>query len=143
VAGCLVVHDNKVLLCKRAIEPASGLWTLPAGFMENGESTKQAALRETFEEACAQVQIEELYTLTSIIPINQIQMIYRAVMLNPDYAAGDETLEARLFAEEEIPWQNLAFQTVKNALQLYFEDRKSLNFPLRHFDLTAPVGSDN
>ena len=135
VAGCLVVQDEKVLLCKRGIEPRYGFWTLPAGFMENGESTREAAQRETLEEACAEVNIDGLYTLTSITPIDQIQMIYRATMAQSHYAPGDETLECGFFAEEEIPWDQLAFETIHNALSFYFEDRKTGNFPLRHVDL--------
>ncbi|MCW8884287.1 MAG: NUDIX hydrolase [Motiliproteus sp.] len=135
VAGCLVTQDDKVLLCKRGIEPRHGFWTLPAGFMENGESTRQAAQRETLEEACAEVSIDGLYTLTSITPIDQIQMIYRATLTKPYYAAGDETLQCGFFSEAEIPWQQLAFETIHNALNFYFEDRKTGDFPLRHIDL--------
>ncbi len=137
-AGCLAVYDHRVLLCKRAIEPRAGLWTLPAGFMENGETTREAALRETREEACAAVEIEELYTITSIRPINQVQMIYRARLPRAQFDAGEETLETRLFAESEIPWDKLAFQTIRYALQYYFEDRKAGTFPLRHIDLDGP-----
>ncbi|OMH35308.1 NUDIX hydrolase [Motiliproteus sp. MSK22-1] len=135
VAGCLASYEDKVLLCKRAIEPQRGLWTLPAGFMENGESTRQAALRETQEEACAEVEIHDLYTLTSIKHISQIQMIYRATLNHPIYGAGEETLETRLFAEQDIPWQQLAFQTIEQALKFFFEDRKTGDYPIRHVDL--------
>ncbi|MEH6626450.1 MAG: NUDIX hydrolase [Motiliproteus sp.] len=135
VAGCLVAHEDKVLLCKRDIEPRRGLWTLPAGFMENNESTREAAIRETREEACAEVVISNLYTLTSIISIDQIQMIYLASMTTPCFSAGDETLEARLFDETEVPWNELAFETISTALRYYFEDRKKGVFPLRHIDL--------
>ena len=103
--------------------------------MENGESTRQAALRETQEEACADVDIHDLYTLTSIKHISQIQMIYRATLIQPIYGAGDETLEAKLFSEQEIPWDQLAFQTIYQALQFFFEDRKKGRYPLRHVDL--------
>lgn len=143
VAGCLVVYEDRVLLCKRAIEPRFGLWTLPAGFMENGESTREAARRETLEEACAEVEIQGLYTLTSIKTINQIQMIYRATLNRPEYRAGDETLEARLFREEEVPWKELAFQTITNALEFYFHDRKQQRYPLRHIDLEGPPADSN
>jgi len=135
IAGCLPVYQDKVLLCKRAIEPGYGLWTLPAGFMENGETTQEGALRETREEACAEVELQGLYTLTSITPINQVQMFYLAELSRPNFAAGEETLEAKLFAEHQIPWEQIAFKTVVNALKLYFEDRKQGIFPLRHFDL--------
>lgn len=135
IAGCLPIYQDQVLLCKRAIEPGYGLWTLPAGFMENGETTREGAQRETLEEACAQVTLKTLYTLTSITPINQVQIFYLAELAEPDFAAGDETLEARLFFEHEIPWDQIAFRTVINALKLYFEDRKLGHFPLRHFDM--------
>jgi len=138
IAGCLAVFDGKVLLCKRAIEPRRGLWTLPAGFMENGETTREAALRETREEACAEVELESLYTLTSIAPINQVQMIYRARLAEPRFAAGEESLDVGLFSEAEIPWDELAFQTIRNALRFYFEDRQQGHFPLRHVDLDGP-----
>lgn len=135
VAGCLPVHGDRVLLCRRAIEPCRGLWTLPAGFMENGESTQAAAIRETREEACAEVRIESLYTLTSICHINQVQMLYLATLDKPEFAVGEESLEVRLFAESEIPWERLAFVTIRNALRYYFEDRKRGDFPLRHIDI--------
>lgn len=135
VAGCLPVFEDKVLLCRRAIEPRLGFWTLPAGFMENGESTEQAALRETFEETLATVEIEQLYTVTSILHVNQVQMFYLARMPVPEFGATSESLEVALFSEEEIPWQELAFSTVHNALRFYFDDRKQGQFPLRHVEL--------
>lgn len=135
IAGCLPIYQDQVLLCKRAIEPGYGLWTLPAGFMENGETTREGAIRETREEACAEVELKELYTITSITPINQVQMFYLAELVQPDFAAGEETLETRLFYKHQIPWDEIAFRTVTNALQLYFEDRKMGIFPLRHIDL--------
>lgn len=135
IAGCLPVYGDKVLLCKRAIEPRYGYWTLPAGFMENGESTEQAALRETLEEAHARVELDSLYTVTSILHVNQVQMIYLAQLPQPEYASGEESLEVELFSEEEIPWDDLAFETIRNALEFYFADRRSGNFPLRHLTL--------
>jgi len=137
VAGCLPVHEDKVLLCKRAIEPRNGFWTLPAGFMENGESTQHAAIRETLEEANARVSNLQLYTVTSLLPVSQVQMIYLAQLDDLNFSAGDETEDAQLFTEAEIPWQDLAFQTIHNALKFYFEDRHSGIFPLRHIDLDA------
>lgn len=135
IAGCLPVHGDRVLLCRRAIEPRLGYWTLPAGFMENGESTEDAARRETLEEACARVEIQSLYTLTSIIHVNQVQLIYLADLPEADYAPSEESLEVRLFSEEEIPWGELAFETIRQVLQLYFEDRKREQFPLRHVEI--------
>ena len=112
IAGCLPVYGDQVLLCRRAIEPRYGYWTLPAGFMENGESTEQAALRETLEEAQARVQLKQLYTLTSIIHVNQVQLIYLAELERPEFGISNETLESRLFSEDEIPWDQLAFTTI-------------------------------
>lgn len=132
VTGCLPVFKDKVLLCKRAIEPRKGYWTLPAGFMENGETTEEGALRETLEEANAQVNISHLYTITSIVHVNQVQLIYLADLPLPEFSASDESLEVRLFSEEEIPWDDLAFRTIRNALRYFFEDRKNNEFPLRN-----------
>jgi len=135
VAGCLPVYQGKVLLCRRGIEPRYGYWTLPAGFMENGEAVDHAASRETREEACARVQNLQLYTVSSLLHVNQVQMIYLAELDGPDFDAGEETLEAALFSEHEIPWTELAFETIHNALEFYFEDRKSGHFPLRHINI--------
>ncbi len=135
IAGCLPIHDGKVLLCRRAIEPRLGYWTLPAGFMENGETTEAAARRETLEEACAEVEIDTLYTLTSIVHVNQVQLIYLAQLPQPRFAPSEESLEVRLFDEAEIPWDELAFETIRQVLRLYFEDRRRGRFPLRHIDI--------
>jgi len=137
IAGCLPVHGDRVLLCKRGIEPRYGYWTLPAGFMENGESTEQAALRETLEEAQAEVVLRKLYTLTSILHVNQVQMIYLADLPEARFGSSEETLESRLFSEDEIPWDQLAFTTIRNALRFYFADRAkaSPSYPLRHLAL--------
>ena len=137
IAGCLPVYEDKVLLCRRAIEPRLGFWTLPAGFMENGESTEEAALRETYEEAVAEVEIQSLYTVTSILHVNQVQMFYLAHMPKAEFDISSESLEVALFAEDEIPWDELAFQTIRNALRFYFDDRKRGEYPLRHVSLDA------
>ncbi len=137
IAGCLPVHKEKVLLCRRAIYPRKGFWTVPAGFMENGETTIEAAVRETREEACADVRIETLYTVTSIVPINQVQMLYLARLEQPVFAAGDESLEVRLFAEDEIPWNQLAFETIHSILAFFFADRQLGAYPLRHIDINT------
>ncbi|CAM3584531.1 NUDIX hydrolase [Parendozoicomonas haliclonae] len=130
VAGTLPIVGDKVLLCRRAIEPRKGFWTLPAGFMENEESVKEAARRETWEEACARTCQEELYTIISIPYISQVYMMYRAELSEPGFAAGPESLEVRLFSEEEIPWKELAFRTVSRTLELFFQDRATGTFPL-------------
>lgn len=125
VAGCLPVWEDKVLLCRRAIEPRYGLWTLPAGFMEKGETTLEAAMRETLEEARANVEIDGLCTLFNLPHIDQVYVLYRGRLLDLDYAPGEETLEARLFSEAEIPWQQIAFRVIQETLKLYFADRQS------------------
>lgn len=125
VAGCIPVWDERILLCRRAIEPRYGLWTLPAGFMENGETTEQAGERETLEEANAKVQVESLFSLINIPYINQVYLFFRAKLLDLDYSAGEESLEVKLMSEEEIPWDSLAFPAVSKTLRWYFEDRKA------------------
>jgi ADP-ribose pyrophosphatase YjhB (NUDIX family) len=128
VVGCIAEWDNRILLCRRAIDPRKGLWTVPAGFMENGETTMDGARRETLEEANARVEIIALYALYNIPHISQVYMLFRARLLDADFSAGLETLEARLFREEEIPWSEIAFPTVRNALNHYLADRKRGEF---------------
>lgn len=130
VAGCIPVWEGRLLLCQRAIEPRYGLWTLPAGFMENGESTEQAAARETMEEACATVNDLSLYGVFSIPHISQVYMMFRAKLADGEFAAGDESLEVRLFNEDEIPWDELAFPVIRLTLERYFKDIHSGNFPI-------------
>jgi ADP-ribose pyrophosphatase YjhB (NUDIX family) len=125
VVGCIPEWENRILLCRRAIEPRYGLWTVPAGFMENAETTAQGAQRETLEEANARVEILGLYALFNIPHINQVYMLFRARLLDLDFYAGAETLETRLFAETEIPWDEIAFATVRRTLNLYFSDRRN------------------
>ncbi len=131
IAGTLPVYQNKVLLCRRAIEPRKGYWTLPAGFMENGETTEQAAARETIEEAEARVNIHGLYTVFNLPHISQVYMFFLADLINGEYGVGEESLETQLFEEHEIPWKELAFPTIHRSLKLYFEDRKSDQYPVR------------
>ena len=107
VVGCIVEHGDRVLLCRRGIEPRHGYWTVPAGYMENGESTFQGALRETLEEANARVEIDSLYALYNIPHINQVYLLFRARLLDPNVSPGAETLEVGLFAESEIPWDQI------------------------------------
>ena len=122
VAGCIPEWNGRLLLCRRAIEPRYGLWTLPAGFMENGESTEQAAIRETWEEARARVNDLLLYGVFSIPHISQVYMMFRARLQSADCAAGPESLEVRLFEQYEIPWEELAFPVVKLTLEKYGRD---------------------
>ena len=130
VTGCIPVIGDKILLCKRAIEPRYGLWTLPAGFMENNETLEQGAMRESKEEANANVALEQLYTVFSLPHISQVYVMYRARLLNNDFAAGIESLEVKLFDESEIPWDALAFRTIYYTLKYFFEDRTRGDFPL-------------
>ncbi|QPF72863.1 NUDIX hydrolase [Roseateles sp. DAIF2] len=116
--------DAKVLLCKRAIEPRYGLWTLPAGFLELGETAAEGALRETDEEAGARIELLPLYGLMNVVKVGQIHLFYRARLLSTEFNPGPETLEARLFGEHEVPWDELAFRTVRETLQRFFEDRR-------------------
>ena len=132
VVGCLPVWKEQVLLCKRAIEPCYGLWTLPAGFMENQESLEEAALRESHEEANANLEIEGIYSVISLPHINQIYVLYRAKLLDLDFFAGDESLDVQLFNEEDIPWEQIAFKTIETTLKHYFTDRKHNAYPVHN-----------
>jgi ADP-ribose pyrophosphatase YjhB (NUDIX family) len=131
VVGCLPEWDGRVLLCRRAIEPRHGLWTLPAGFLETGETIAAGAARETLEEAGARVEVGELYTLINLPHIGQVYMMFRARLPAPEFGAGPESLEVRLFEEHEIPWEQLAFRTIGRTLRNYFVDRRLGAFPLR------------
>jgi ADP-ribose pyrophosphatase YjhB (NUDIX family) len=123
VVGTIPVWNDQVLLCLRAIEPRLGFWTLPAGFMEVGESSADGARRETREEACARVELGPLFSMIDVPAVEQLHIFYRARLLDLDFAAGAETLEVRLFSEADIPWDRLAFRTVTATLRLFFEDR--------------------
>lgn len=137
VVGTIPVYGDQVLLCRRAIEPRRGLWTLPAGFMENGESSLDGAIRETAEEAGARIELhpDSLYTLFNLPAINQVYMFFRAELLDLEFEAGAESLEVALFHQHEIPWQDIAFQVVKSTLEHYFEDAPRQHFPVRMFDV--------
>lgn len=140
VIGCIPEWQGRILLCRRAIEPRYGHWTLPAGFMENSETTAQAAARETLEEACARVEIGELFALVNVPHINQVHLFYRGCLLDESYAAGTESLEVALFDEADIPWHDLAFRSVAIGLRAYFEDRSRGVFHLHTADLERPAG---
>jgi ADP-ribose pyrophosphatase YjhB (NUDIX family) len=135
VIGCIPEWEGRVLLCKRAIEPRSGLWTLPAGFMENGETTAQAALRETFEEANARVELAEMFTVLSVPYVNQVHIFYRGRLLDLDFGPGTESLEVALFREEEIPWREIAFRTVSLTLEHFYADRRTGSFGIHAGDI--------
>ncbi|MEN8179989.1 MAG: NUDIX hydrolase [Pseudomonadota bacterium] len=131
VVGCIPVWEDRILLCRRAIEPRYGLWTLPAGFMENGETTQEGAARETMEEANARVEVGNLYSLFNLPRIDQVYMLFRSQLLDLDFGPGDESLEVMLFREEEIPWKEIAFPVVEETLKLFFTDLGNGGFPLR------------
>jgi ADP-ribose pyrophosphatase YjhB (NUDIX family) len=135
VVGTLPVWGESVLLCKRNIEPRRGFWTLPAGFMELGETTSQGALRETDEEAGLHVELQGLYTVMSVPRVGQVHLYYRARMLDTHMSPGPETMEARLFSEDEVPWDQLAFRTVRETLKLFFAERSTGQFPVHNFDV--------
>lgn len=135
VVGTVPHWGDKVLLCKRNIEPRKGKWTLPAGFLELGESTAQGAARETDEEAGAQIEMEGLFTIISVARVGQVHLFYRAKLLSDQFAPGAETMEAQLYAEHEIPWDEIAFRTVKETLERYFADRKAGRYQVHDVDL--------
>ncbi|MCC6609357.1 MAG: NUDIX hydrolase [Burkholderiales bacterium] len=135
VIGCIPEWEGRVLLCRRAIEPRSGLWTLPAGFMENGETVAQAALRETFEEANARVELAEMFTVLSVPYVNQVHIFYRARLLDLDFGPGTESLEVALFREEEVPWREIAFRTVSLTLEHFYADREQGAFQIHAGDI--------
>lgn len=139
VVGCLAVRGERILMCKRAIEPRYGLWTLPAGFMENEETAAEGAMREAMEEAHARIEIDELYTVFSVPHISQVHMMFRARLLNDDFHSGVESLEVKLVTAEEIPWQELAFTVVRRTLEHFLEDRKRGVFVPRFGDIRSPV----
>ncbi|WP_126447633.1 NUDIX hydrolase [Sulfuricystis multivorans] len=130
VVGTLPVWEDRILLCRRAIEPRHGYWTLPAGFMENEETLAAAALRETREEACAHVELGPLYTMISVPHISQVHAIFRARLIDLDFAPGSETLEVALFEEAQVPWDDVAFRTIAMTLRHFFADRRQGSFGL-------------
>lgn len=135
VAGCIPEWEGKILLCRRAIEPKSGLWTFPAGFMEIGEGTEEAARRETLEEAQAEVEITRLHSVISLPHIGQVYMTFVGRMRSPQFGAGFESLEVELFDRAQIPWDELAFPVVKDALRRYIDDIRHGEFRLHVADL--------
>jgi ADP-ribose pyrophosphatase YjhB (NUDIX family) len=140
VVGCLPEWQDRLLLCRRAIEPRYGLWTLPAGFMELGETLQEGAARETLEEAGAQVEMGELYTLFNLPHINQVYLLFRSRLLELDFAPGTESLEVALFREQEVPWMDIAFPVIRETLWLYFRDRARGDFGLHTGDIVRVPG---
>ena len=136
VVGCVPEFEGRILLCRRAIEPRYGYWTLPAGFMENDETTGQAALRETLEEAGARVELGAPFSMISVPHVNQVHLFYRARLRDLNFQPGEETLEVALFEEGELPWKDVAFRTVALTLQHWFADRRSGEFGFHAEDIT-------
>ena len=135
VVGTIPLWGDKVLLCKRNIEPRKGKWTLPAGFMELGETTAEGAARETVEEAGAQFEMQALFSLINVARVGQVHLFYRATLLSPEFAPGTETQEALLFDEADIPWDEIAFRTVKETLEYFFADRRAGQFGFHVLDI--------
>ena len=135
VVGTVPVWGDQVLLCRRNIEPRFGFWTLPAGFMEMGETSAEGAVRETVEEAGAHIELQALFTVLNVVRVGQLHLYYRARLLDTDLDPGPETIEARLFREDEIPWDELAFRTVRETLRCYFEDRRKGQFGFHSSDI--------
>ncbi len=125
VVGCIPEWEDKILLCRRAIEPKIGWWTLPAGFMENNETLAQAAARETFEEASARVSIGDLYAVYSLPHISQVYVLFRAKLLDLDFKPGVESSEVKLVSEAEVPWDEMAFRVIHDPLKRYFMERNT------------------
>jgi ADP-ribose pyrophosphatase YjhB (NUDIX family) len=136
VVGTVPYWGERVLLCKRNIEPRWGKWTLPAGFMELGETAIEGAARETDEEAGAQVEMQDLFSVISVPRVGQVHLFYLARLLSDRFDPGHESLEARLFAEHEIPWEEIAFKTVRETLLRYFEDRRRGTFGVHNLHVT-------
>jgi ADP-ribose pyrophosphatase YjhB (NUDIX family) len=128
VVGCIPEWGQKILLCRRAIEPRHGLWTLPAGFLEDNETTLEGAVRETLEEAGARVEAAGLYTLFNLPHANQVYVMYRARLLDLDFKPGPESLDVRLCGEAEIPWGEMAFEVIVHTLRLYWDDQRRGGF---------------
>ena len=135
VVGTVPHLGDRVLLCKRNIEPRKGKWTLPAGFMELYETTAQGAARETVEEAGAQFEMEGLFSILNVARVGQVHLFYTARLLGDQFDPGYETMEARLFTETDIPWEEIAFRTVKETLEHYFSDRRSGRLSIHTIDI--------
>ncbi len=141
VVGCIPEWEDKILLCRRAIEPRRGWWTLPAGFMENNETLEQAAARETLEEANARVEIGDLYAVYSLPHISQVYVLFRARLLDLDFKPGIESLEVKLLAENEVPWEEMAFRVIHDPLKQYFKERKLGKLGIHRGVIDRPHGN--
>ena len=143
VVGSIPEANGKILLCRRAIEPRLGKWTLPAGYLENGETVLDCAKRESFEEALARVENLRPYALLNLPHINQVYFIFRAHLANHDYGAGSESLEVKLYRPDDIPWSELAFPVIHEVLKLYYGDLSTGKFPFRMVDMAQQLGVGN
>jgi ADP-ribose pyrophosphatase YjhB (NUDIX family) len=135
IVGCVPDYNGKILLCRRAIEPRRGFWTLPAGFMENGESLQTAAARESYEEALAKVAIGSLLAIVHVLHVQQVHVMFRARLQDGQFGVGSESLEVALFNEQDLPWSEMAFRSVDFALKCYLEDRRTGREDLHFHDL--------
>jgi len=135
VAGCIPARDTRILLCRRAIEPRRGFWTLPAGYMELGETSLETAIRETLEEANASVKVVDLFAVFNLPHVNQVYLMFRSELQNMDFSPGAESLEVALFGESQIPWDEIAFMTVRQTLKFYFQDLRAGGFHLHTGDI--------
>ena len=141
VAGCIPVWEDQILFCKRAIDPRFGYWTLPAGFMELGETSLEAGIRETLEEANARVEVQGLFAVFNLPYVDQVYMMFRARLLDLEFSPGEESLEVKLFNEDDIPWDKLAFTTIRETLKFYLHDRGQDKFQLHTGDIIKKEGS--
>jgi len=143
VVGSIPVWEERILLCKRAIEPRHGLWTLPAGFMENEETTIEGALRETMEEAGARVEVIDLHTMFNLPHVNQVYVMFRAKLLDLDFGPGPESLEVALYEEKDIPWGEIAFPVIEQTMRLFFEDRRRGTYGIHTGDIIRHILPNN
>ena len=140
VVGCIPEYKDRILLCRRDIEPRRGKWTLPAGFLENGESVRKGAMRETFEEARVRVEIIAPYRLFDLVFVNQVYLIFRARILVPEYGSTRESSEVKLVHEDDIPWDDIAFPVIQKTLLHYFRERRTGIFEFQSLELAKPPG---
>ncbi|MFV0436283.1 MAG: NUDIX hydrolase [Desulfopila sp.] len=141
VVGTIPEWHDQLLLCRRDIEPRRGLWTLPAGYLENGESAQQGACRETREEASCEVTGLTPYYLADLVKVHQLYLLFRCQLVRPQFAPTRESSEVRLFSEGEIPWDDLAFAVIRQTLSRYFEDRATGRFIFRNEAVVTPCST--
>lgn len=137
ITGCIAHLEGKILLCRRAIAPGYGRWSIPAGYLENEETTQQGALRECSEEAGAQMSIKNLYTVINMPDIQEVYLLYRAELTSLHLKAGPESLEVGLFSEDELPWEELAFHQLTPILKAFYNDQRVASYPTRNLDIES------